>query len=447
MMKRFVLTFFLWINFFLVFPCGWDSDTIAMEKRMFPTVHELITGKFLQHSQEFYYWRVADRNEKITLYPDSLSLYDDLAWALNKVGEPEKGIDVMLEKEKITPGLYKTYANLGTCYIHSGQFEEGLTYIKKAIEINPEAHFGREVYQQYLVEYVLSKKDSLGNFSLPLGTKHKNFFHYLKKNHFSGATKNEIAKAVKGVGGMMKFSNHNSPILLEALGDLLSNAENGYDPGAGHLSSRAYLKAALLSKDEVVIKDYKKRANEERERQFEGFHMQGREPHFSSHVISLKDLETVLKLEIQAADIWVEEIRQHELKWISEGVNPDSAFAATYYEEPSSKVISKYNARKNKDQIEEKVWLNQHLKNIRDINNLFDILQLPDSTKNWVDSIYKLEFSVLPEEEIEKVSELEEKTNYLAKKTSEKKNFIWVYAIVILAVLVIIIGKRFLFKK
>ncbi len=60
MFKRFALAFSLWINFFLVFPCGWDSDTIAMEKRMFPTVHELITGKFLQHSQEFYYWRVID---------------------------------------------------------------------------------------------------------------------------------------------------------------------------------------------------------------------------------------------------------------------------------------------------------------------------------------------------------------------------------------------------
>ena len=268
MLKRFTLTFFLWVNFFFVFPCGWDSDTMAMEKRMFPSVHELITGKFLQHSQEFYFWRVADRKEKIILYPDSLDLYDDLAWALNKVGEPEKGIEVMLKKESIIPGLYKTYANLGTCYIHSKQFKTGLEYIKKAIEIDPEAHFGREVYQQYLVEYVISKTDSLGRFSLPLGTKTHNFFHYLKKNHFSGEAKSEIAKAVKGVGGMMKFSNHNSPILLEALGDLLSNAKNGTDPGAGHLSSRAYLKAALFSEKNEVISAYKEKANQERERQF-----------------------------------------------------------------------------------------------------------------------------------------------------------------------------------
>ena len=442
MLKTFSLTFLLWINFFLVFPCGWDSDTIAMEKRMFPTVHELITGKFLQHSQEFYYWRVADRKEKITLYPDSLDLYDDLAWALNKVGEPEKGIEVMLDKESIAPGLYKTYANLGTCYIHSNKLEEGLKYIKKAIEINPEAHFGREVYQQYLVEYVISKKNSLGNFSTPLGTKNNNFYHYLKKNLFSGATKSEIAKAVKGIGGMMKFSNHNSPILLEALGDLLSNAENGFDPGAGHLSSRAYLKAALLSKKEDAINGYKKRANEERERQFAGENRQGIEPHFSSHVISLKDLEVVLKLEIQAANVWVEEIKENELAWISRGLNPDSAFTVTYYKEPTSKAIVKHAARRNKNQIEEEYWLNQQLKNINQINNSFNILQLPDSTKNWVDSIYKIAFSVLPEK-VEK-AEIHE-ANKLDKNNEDSGILIIIMSVG--GMVVIILGTRFLLRK
>ena len=42
MLKRLALTFLLWINFFLVFPCGWDSDTIAMEKRMFSVLPEKV---------------------------------------------------------------------------------------------------------------------------------------------------------------------------------------------------------------------------------------------------------------------------------------------------------------------------------------------------------------------------------------------------------------------
>lgn len=438
MKKRILLTFFFWVNMFIMFPCGWDSDTIAMEKRMFPTVHELITGKFLQHSQAFYYWRVNDRTEKIQLYPDSLSLYDDLAWALNKVGEPEKGVEIMLQKEEKSPGLYKTYANLGTCYIHSNQFEKGLEYIDKAIKINPDAHFGREIYQQHLVEYVISKKDSTGNFNLPLGTKNDNFYHYLKKNHFTGSSQNEIAKAVKGVGGMMKFSNHNSPILLEALGDLLSNADNGVDPGAGHLSSRAYLKAAFLSKDESSIKAYKKKARLEIEKQFVGHDFgrrrRGGEPEFANAVMSIKDLETVLKLEIQAANAWVEEIRQNELSWIESGVNPDSAFTASYYDEPTSADISMYNARANEDQIEENYWLSQQLINIGDIDKMYNILELPDSTKNWVDSIYKLEFSMIPDEP---VNESEDSENKSSDKT-DNKAFIWM-SLIGLAVLVLLI--------
>jgi len=445
MQKRISLTVFFWVNMFFMFPCGWDSDTIAMEKRMFPTVHELITGKFIQHSQEFYYWRVNDRTEKIQLYPDSLSLYDDLAWSLNKVGEPEKGVEIMLEKEKISPGLYKTYANLGTCYIHSNEFEKGLKYIKKAIKINPDAHFGREIYQQHLVEYVISKKDSTGNFPLPLGTKNNNFYHYLKKNHFKGSIQSEIAKAVKGVGGMMKFSNHNSPVLLEALGDLLSNADNGVDPGAGHLSSRAYLKAAFLSKDETTIKAYKTKARQAIERQFPGHELRrhmgenNRIPDFTHGAISLKDLETVLKLEIQAANAWVEEIRQNEIAWIRDGINPDSAFTATYYNEPTSTGISMYNARKNKDQIEEDYWLSQQLKNIDDIDKMYSILELPDSTKNWVDSIYELEFSILPDDPIDENENPE-------KKPSDKENnntVIWISLVGFAAlILLVLLGRK-----
>jgi hypothetical protein len=227
--------------------------------------------------------------------------------------------------------------------------------------------------------------------------------------------------------------------LLEALGDLLSKAENGQDPGAGHLSSRAYLKAALISKKDKTINEYKRRANEERERQFAGANRRGRELHFSSHVISLTDLETVLKLEIQAGQLWVEEIRQNELAWISMGTNPDSAFAKMYYEEPSAKEISKYSARKNKNQIEEEYWLSQQLKNIDEIDNVFTILQLPDSTKKWVDSIYKIAFSVLPE----KIEE----TVFFEEKNTVKNSGIWIIILGVGGMVIIILGTRFLLRK
>lgn len=42
MFKRFALAFSLWINFFLVFPFGWGSDTNAVEKRMFSILPEKV---------------------------------------------------------------------------------------------------------------------------------------------------------------------------------------------------------------------------------------------------------------------------------------------------------------------------------------------------------------------------------------------------------------------
>ena len=51
-----IITFFL--SSIFIFPCGWDWDTIQMEKQQFPTVHELITGKFLRHSPEELAWHL-----------------------------------------------------------------------------------------------------------------------------------------------------------------------------------------------------------------------------------------------------------------------------------------------------------------------------------------------------------------------------------------------------
>ncbi len=147
--------------------CLWDTDTLAMERQKFPETLELITGQFLRHSPEFYRWRVEDREKRIAVEPNRLELYDDLAVAYDKLGEHQKAIETILAKEKLKPGLYETYANLGTFYIHSGQLEEGLKHIDKAIEINPDAHFGREKYQRLLVEYVLMKR-SKGVSGLPL---------------------------------------------------------------------------------------------------------------------------------------------------------------------------------------------------------------------------------------------------------------------------------------
>src|SRR5690606_34626591 len=152
----------------------------------------------------------------------------------------------------------------------------------------------------------------------------------------------------KGIAGMMKFSQHESPVLLEVLGDLLYAAESGYDPGAGHLAARAYLKASFEVKDSVVSKIYEQKAKQSIERVYSDHPISVQpspdgSPVFEHHVYPLRNLIAVLKIEILSADSWYEEIRQNELNWIKSGVNPDSAFAANYYNVPVQPYIYEAN--------------------------------------------------------------------------------------------------------
>src|SRR5208337_5232490 len=69
--------------------------------------------------------------------------------------------------------LYTTYANLGTFLIHAlvlrgfadaekakESLREGLDYILLSIKVNPEAHFGREVWQAVAAEYMIAVIDN-----------------------------------------------------------------------------------------------------------------------------------------------------------------------------------------------------------------------------------------------------------------------------------------------
>lgn len=249
---RVILTVFILLFSNFISACLWDRDTYAMEKQKFPDVFELMTGNFDRHSNSYYQWRIAKIQPQIDKGNKDPLLFDDLAVAYSKLGNDKKAIELMKLKEKFAPNLYETFANLGTFYIHDGQFEEGLKYINKAIKINPEAHFGREIYQKYLVEFILlnKKKESESN----------NFYTFLLEKYKTknNSTKDflpedEIKKAVKGILGMMRFGNYNSPVLLNALGDILLN--ESYDtPSAKRLAAMAYMASDLYSAGSVSLK-------------------------------------------------------------------------------------------------------------------------------------------------------------------------------------------------
>lgn len=321
-----------------VLACEWDYDTLKQERSRFPSTLELITGKFWRHSPEFYEWRIKDRLERLKSEPKNLDLYDDLAVAYRKTGKHDRAVEVMLDKDKIKPGEYKTYSNLGTFYILAGDFEKGLPYIDKALAINPEAHFGREKYQKWLVEYAQSRKHN-GLLKLPLRV--KTYPQWPEETTFDGfddyvgqreGTKYlspaQVLAATRGVLGMMRFADHQNPLLLEALGDLLL-AGNG-DDNARQLAARSYLQASYVVKDKVASTAYRKCAEQ-------ALYMQVGKHGKTSFELGelLRDLEKEFQGELAQAERWYAAAKEQELALIQGGRQVEAKFDRLSAQSPS----------------------------------------------------------------------------------------------------------------
>ena len=314
--------------------CMWDYDTIMMERQRFPDAHELIVGQFTRHSNVYYLWRIEDRC-KVKIEDRTPAQYDDIAVAYDKIGQSEKAIQTIHDKIKRWPDQleYESQANLGTFYIHNGQYEQGVKHIAKAIEINPEAHFGREIYQQLLVEYIIQQKQLENGDKLPMNQEEfrlgyrLSFSTFVQKqlNFKEGTEHQEFQKAVKGILGMMRFGHYDSPYLLEALGDLLLSG--GYPNDSKLLAARAYLKASYAVETEAEKKAYREKA--------------AKIMHFYQF-ISLEDVEFDLQKEIKQADTYFAQIQSDEMVWEKAGKNLDDEFSIKYYNTPALKVRWNY---------------------------------------------------------------------------------------------------------
>jgi hypothetical protein len=155
----------------------------------FAMVHDVIHERFPHHGPDYY--RARNREVKESLAkkrPTAKSkeadeyfrLLDDLGVGLSFLGKHAQAVEVIQGKLKEQQalgykgrGLYSTYANLGTVLI-LWQLSEGLgdvptakkrigesiTWIRKAIEVYPQAHFGRESWQVVLEEFLLAVLDN-----------------------------------------------------------------------------------------------------------------------------------------------------------------------------------------------------------------------------------------------------------------------------------------------
>ena len=107
--------------------------------------------------------RASDRKDLLRAHEynpaNPVAQKNDLAVQALLRGEAKKAVEMLLDIESETPGKYFTAANLGTFHAHAGDYTRGLEELRRAIAINPDAHFGREKYQVKAIEYLQQNRD------------------------------------------------------------------------------------------------------------------------------------------------------------------------------------------------------------------------------------------------------------------------------------------------
>lgn len=209
--------------------CLWDRDTLAAEARGLPGITEIITGRFDRFPPLFYEMRLERVVGELAADADNLELYDDAGVACDRLGrsveaigwmERKLGVMDRLEAEGVGVGehRYRYLANLGTFHIHrwlkNGADREDMADVERsreliaaAIELNPEAHFGRERYQLLAIEWILGL-DQVVNPNLG-----QSFLHEIPEftgKYFSSNNKLDslgYSDAAHGISGLIVLGN------------------------------------------------------------------------------------------------------------------------------------------------------------------------------------------------------------------------------------------------
>ncbi|MBI5708326.1 MAG: hypothetical protein HZC36_15185 [Armatimonadetes bacterium] len=235
--------------------CLWDTDTLEAETQGKLDLVDAITGRFPRNPPLYYQMRLARVTAELAKNPNDLDAYDDAAVACERLEKSLEAIAWMAQKRQVLDTLpkslnkeawYRYYANLGTFKIHHwfrsgakveaiGEAQEARDLIAKALEINPNAHFGRERAQLRTMEWVIDVK------LRPPGSM---LASYLDKARTPGEKPGDT---IKGLAGLVVLGNAwGSPDLFHALAIALSMKKDS------HLATLAKLRAEELLKGGAV---------------------------------------------------------------------------------------------------------------------------------------------------------------------------------------------------
>jgi hypothetical protein len=250
--------------------CLWDRDTPADEARGMPEVVAVLTGRFERNPPLYYEMRLARITAQLQNHPEDLAAYDDAGVACDRLGRGDEAIAWMdkkrarMEMERLDPSdaegkeqQYRYHANLGTFLVHRwarqgadrariSEVKAAREEIARALEINPNAHFGREKYQLRALEWIITPPPAASSQFLP------NLLGWDPFDIYGEQTGPEEAdEAVRGLAGLIVLGNAwESVDVFHALDVALQRDSRGYargrEGGRNTLASLAWLRCREL---------------------------------------------------------------------------------------------------------------------------------------------------------------------------------------------------------
>lgn len=209
-----------------VFACGWDRDTLRFEAEGLPDTVQAIVGRFERNPALYYEMRLERVARGLEVDPTRLALYDDAGVACDRLGRGDDAIEWMERKRVRLAELeadsplyrdhqYRYLANAGTFYAHRwfrngadferlDDLESAIVFIKAAIELNPDAHFGREKYQLMALEWILSKPEMPQGDSPAYGLPGFLDYGVKERRRFNREDRDE---AIRGITGLIMLGN------------------------------------------------------------------------------------------------------------------------------------------------------------------------------------------------------------------------------------------------
>jgi len=251
-----------------VVACLWDRDTPASEAKGLPEVVAVLTGRFARNPPLFYELRLRRVAAHLQGRPADLDAYDDAGVACDRLGRGDEAILWMERKrarlDQLDPALsevkeqwYRYHANLGTFVVHrwlrQGSDRSRIAEVKaardeiaRAIEINPNAHFGREKFQLLALRWIAEPPQLDTPWSLP------NLLGWSFDDIYGEQTEpREADEAVRGLAGLVVLGNAwESVDIFQALNVALQRDSlglgRGREGGRNTLAYLAWLRACEL---------------------------------------------------------------------------------------------------------------------------------------------------------------------------------------------------------